>query len=139
MWWNFKRKKKDLVSSIEVIIPLLNPLNKITVTDIKPSQPEFRRQYKGIVGVDIEISITARTWVTIGFDRSYSGELKQRNGRWILFEPKRPADKILDRDLLPEINSFCEQVIEQDLLFIKSEPDTFTDETGQIWRKISHT
>ena len=98
----------------------------------KNYKPEFGRIYGCEVLSGITITISARNMCS---GRYYSGELIQPGGRWVLFDPKKPADKILDRDLSPAIAVLCKRILELDWAWFKSNPAEFTDESGQRWRR----
>jgi hypothetical protein len=68
--------------------------------------------------------------------RFTSGELTQSNGRWVLFEPERPADKILDREILPIVQRFCDEILALDAAYVKSDPGEFVDVRGVRWRRV---
>lgn len=102
---------------------------EINVKDIPADVPQFKREYSGIVGRGIKITITVKTYSS----RYYTGDLTQPGGRWVSFDPERPADKILDREILPAIKAFCANVLQMDEKFARNPPDSFKDESGQRW------
>ena len=68
----------------------------------------------------------------------FSDKLKQPNGNWILFDCAAVADKVLDRDLVPEVEKDCAIVHAQALMFWKeTPPNQFTDQRGVTWRKVN--
>ena len=103
----------------------------ITVKNIPADVPQFRREYSCGVG-DIKVKITTRSFMG---NAMYSGELDQADGKWVLFDPVSPADKILDRELLPGVQKICRQVLEADRAFRAATPAEFSDESGAIWRR----
>lgn len=111
----------------------------ITVKDIRADVPEFRREYTVMLPRDIAMKITIRStyYSYSGYSLSTQGELTQPGGRWVLFEPERPADKILDRELLPSVEAYCDEILAQDRQFRHSKPGEFTDESGVIWIRKS--
>lgn len=111
----------------------------ITVKDIRPDVPEFKREYTVILPRDITMKITIRSSYDSysGYSLYTEGELMQPDDRWVLFEPERPADKILDRELLPSIEVYCKEILGQDRQFRHSKPNEFTDESGAIWIRKS--
>jgi len=62
--------------------------------------------------------------------------MTQHNGRWIIFEPERIADKIVDPVLVPLVEQFVKEVFALDKAFTESDPSEFVDESGTTWRKI---
>src|ERR1700728_1757365 len=40
----------------------------------------------------------------------FSDELSQVDGAWVIFDCDKVADKILDRDLVPEVESGCKSI-----------------------------
>lgn len=104
----------------------------IHVEDVAADVPQFQRVYTVQLDARASMKITAKTFIG---DRMISGELTQPNGRWVLFEPERPADKILDPTLLPLIERACTEILSLDRDYISSDPGEFTDERGQKWRR----
>ena len=105
----------------------------INVKDIREEKPRFKREYETKLDQRAECLVTAQTFCG---HRSFSGQLTQPNGRWVLFDPDRIADKILDSALVPLTEMFCQEVRKLDHLFIKSNPASFTDESGARWERI---
>jgi hypothetical protein len=64
------------------------------------------------------------------------GELTQPGGRWVMFDPKDPAEKILDRELVPLVIAACKEIFELDNAFMKSDPGEYIDEKGQTWKRV---
>jgi hypothetical protein len=104
----------------------------IKVTDVREDAPEFRRDYESVIVRGIKVKISVRR----GFFRgSYykSGELTQPNGKWVLFDPEDVADKILDPEILGEVERVCSDIIAMDNAW-RSEPKrAFVDKNGQQW------
>lgn len=68
----------------------------------------------------------------------FSDELKQPDGKLVLFDCDAVTDKILDRDLVPEVEKDCAIVHAQALKFWKeTPPNQFTDRRGVTWRKVN--
>lgn len=63
-----------------------------------------------------------------------SGELDQ-GSKWVLFDPEYPADKILDRDILPAVQSKAALILAADKSFRSSRPTQYTDSDGVTWRR----
>lgn len=104
----------------------------IKITDIPEDAPDFKREYRGALANGIQVRVTAYQW-TLGV--MLSGELTQKNGRWVLFDPERVADRILDPALVPLVNEFCQEAIRLDKAFRASAPKSFVDEKGFTWTR----
>ncbi len=61
----------------------------ITIRSVREDRPKFKREYSAEVGGGRSLKITIYTMY--GDSRFASGELKQRDGKWLLFEPERVA------------------------------------------------
>jgi hypothetical protein len=101
--------------------------------ETKEDPPKFLVKYSCPVGRGVTMVITCRT--SMFGDRDVRGELDQPSRSWVLFDPKDPADKILDREILPEIEKQCEAIVAYDAAWIKSGPTQFKDTKGDIWVK----
>lgn len=102
----------------------------------KPSdRPKFERVYSADLTNGRTIKVTMRT--TFGGRRYSFGELNQPGGRWVIFEPERVADKILDPALVPLVQSKVDEILEIDRRFVASDPSEFVDEGGVQWRRIA--
>lgn len=110
-----------------------NPGPTFTFEDEPGELPQFKRTYQSKLRNGITLKITLRTG--FGGDRYDMSELDQKDGKWVTFDAKSPADKILDRDILPSVQAACDAVLSADNLFMKSKPSEFTDESGQTWIK----
>lgn len=100
----------------------------------KSDPPSFERIYTATIARGIHLKVTVK-YSYDGISLYTSGELTQADGKWVFFEPERPADKILDRELLPEINALCRSIMDYDAAWRKSKPAEFTDTLGQTWRR----
>lgn len=101
----------------------------MTINDCREDRPKFRREYTGTMPGNIRCTITIRTL----YSRSASGELTQPDGRWVMFDPHRVAERILDPVLVPLIEEFCRQVEWLDSEFVSNIPSSFVDEDGVKW------
>jgi len=71
-------------------------------------------------------------------DRDHNdGELTQDGGRWVMFDPRNPAEKIIDRTLCPLVIVACNQILATDTAYIDSKPSEFVDRKGQKWVRAS--
>lgn len=105
----------------------------IKITDIRGDRPTFERRYSARINDQVSMEIKIK-WFIGG--TLTSGELTQRNGSWVFFDPERPADKILDREILPTITARCKEIIDIDREWRGSNPSEFTDERGKKWRRV---
>jgi len=106
----------------------------IHVEDVRDDVPEFKRVYTATLGDrHIALKVTIHTFCGSRFDQ---GELTQPGGRWVMFDPKDPAEKILDRELVPLVIVACKEIFQLDNAFMKSNPGEYTDEKGQTWRRV---
>lgn len=107
----------------------------ITVTN-ETDVPEVKLRYKTALRDGITLTVTTR-YSSITERVSYDGELVQKDGRWVFFDPEKPADRILDKDLLPEIDQACAYIIGIDTHSRHTMVDSYTDKTGTTWLKMS--
>ena len=110
----------------------MEPLD-IRVALKREDRPKFERVYEA--QLTREVSIKVKLYTSYGGSRYDMSDLRQRDGRWVLFDAKRPADKILDRELLPHVERACEQILMLDRDFLRSDPSEFVDELGHTWRR----
>lgn len=104
--------------------------NDVTVKDVPNDRPEFKREYKVRLNANVKMTITIwqSTWLLIT-----QGELDQPDGKWVIFEPEKPADKILDRELLPLVEKRCREILATDKAFRAAKPNSYIDDTGAVW------
>lgn len=71
------------------------------------------------------------------FALGFSDELKQRDGKWVNFDCDNVAEKIIDRDLVPKVETACSSVHEiAKMYWIKhNDPTEFTDDKGRVWKR----
>lgn len=119
------------------VVPLVVPrASAITVKDIREENPEFRREYSATLSERASIKVTMRNaWAVVGTRRDASGELTQPNGRWVLFDPERVADRIIDRDLVTLVERCVAQIYELDRQFMATERLRFVDKSGAVWER----
>lgn len=106
----------------------------ISVTLAREDAPKFKRKYTAALPAGGKIEIEIRNgWRGNGTYRT--GTLTQRDGKWILFDPYAVADKIIDRDLRPIVESLTSQILLADAQFRQTPPVSFIDENGAAWRR----
>lgn len=121
-----------------VLVPVSNALPAIiSVLDVRNDPPEFKREYKARLTDQVSLKVTLRS--VCGGGRYDMSELVQPNGKWVLFDLRAPADKILDRELLPLVRQHCDQIIAMDRAYVASTPHTFTDTRGHVWTRDMRT
>ncbi len=108
--------------------------NGIRVALEPEERPKFKRTYTKELTSGRRITLTARTF--IGSGRYFHGELTQPGGRWVLFDPREIADKILDPALVPLVEAFCKEAIRLDRIFMENQPGEFVDEGGSKWHRV---
>jgi hypothetical protein len=117
-----------------------NALGEIHVSDgdDREDPPAFKRVYHvALLGEYRGFTVTVAMRTTMFGERTDMSEIRQPGGQWVLFDVKRPADKIIDRALLPQVLAVCDQVLSMDHAFIASKPSEFTDRTGVTWRRLN--
>lgn len=103
---------------------------EVSFTVGKEYGPEFERTYTTAVPRQLTMKITIRWYIGRLF---YQGELDQPDRNWVLFDPQKPAEKILDREILPEVQRLCAHIIAADAAWRASKPKEFTDQLGVHW------
>ncbi len=96
-------------------------------------RPEFKRTYKK--KLDARCTIKVDIYVFYGSHISESGELTQPDGRWVLFDPRKVADKIIDPVLVSLVQKACDEILALDAAFRANLPDEFTDDGGVKWKR----
>lgn len=106
----------------------------VTVKEIPEDKPEFKREYVVRLNSNVTMHITIHNFIGSVMRQ---GELDQNDGKWVLFEPENPADKILDKELLPLVKSKCIEIIAVDQKFRNSDPDKYVDQSRSVWERKS--
>lgn len=109
--------------------------NSISVVQKPEEAPRFARVYEARLDDRASIAVTMRSR-SYGRERMASGELTQKNGRWVLFDPRAVADKILDPLLVPLIQRHVDEIFRLDAEFMQAAPSRFVDERGQAWSRL---
>jgi hypothetical protein len=115
-----------------VVAPALDT-GGFSTKDIPGDVPGFRREYSVRLNDKVSMKITSRWFIGTVINK---GELDQDDGKWVLFDPENPADKILDRELLPLVQSKCKAILAFDESFRDSKPSRFIDENGSTWQRV---
>lgn len=68
---------------------------------------------------------------------SFSDELKQRDGNWVLFDCEKVAEKIIDRDLVAKVEAACVSIHSTATTYWKgnNDPSEFMDDAGRTWKR----
>ena len=119
--WPFEKKEISLPSSY-----------KIGVVDSREDRPQFARTYTARMpsGTALEIKINRFRIID---DVWMLGSLTQLNGKYVFFDPRKVADKIIDRELLPSVEEAVSKILSLDSEFRKTKPPEFTDTDGVTW------
>lgn len=107
------------------------PLHDLTIKDIPDDAPDFRREYSTTIARGIVVTIEIRKGH--GNETYTNGELRQPDRKYIFFDPDRPAEKIIDPVLLPEIEVVCREIAKVDSQWRARPILEFTDKAGQRW------
>lgn len=110
------------------------PAFAITSTIVPEPLPEFQRIYSARIMRGIEIKLTIKQFCG-GMLRH--GELTQPDGKWLLFEPERIADKIIDPILLPEVTRVVEEMMNADKKWRGSSISEFKNKNGETWKLVA--
>jgi len=108
----------------------------ISIKSKPESPPEFGRTYTTATEPGVVIKVEIKNWRYCS-DTYTTGVLTQPDGKWIIFDVKRVADRIIDPVLLPAVESVVKEILKIDAAFRKTKPTEFTDEKGVTWiRKV---
>lgn len=117
--------------------PKVTTTSGLAIQDLPAERPEFKRRYSARINDEVSMKVEIKSSHYGGtYDVS---ELDQRNGSWVLFDLNKPADKILDREILPRVQQLCSEIVEIDRKYRAALPDEFVDETGARWRRVGTT
>lgn len=105
----------------------------IAIKAIREDSPRFKREYTATL--DNRASIKIEIYRAYGMLMK-NGTLTQPNGRWVLFEPDRIADKILDPILVPKVQARVDEIFQLDRNFRHNAPGEFVDESGTKWTRV---
>ena len=128
----------QIVSKKGAGTPAPLPSRLIIIKDKAERPPEFDREYITTIsskGKEFKLELHA-SYYGYGNERSYVGYLYQSEYKYIYFNPKEIADKIIDTDLVPIVIDACNEMIKIDRAFAESNHNTFKDEKGVTWRRV---
>jgi hypothetical protein len=106
---------------------------RVAVDQKAEDRPQFMRAYTIHLDGHFTVSVEIGYW-SLG-RREYS-TLTQWSGKRISFELDAVADKIIDRDLYPRVQSAVDEIVALDEQFRKSRPSEFIDDAGVMWRRV---
>lgn len=106
------------------------------MTDKRNDLPTFARIYQANLSKDRKLKVTI-----IGRTQHYDllpnidkiGQIDQFDGKWTIFDPDDVADKIIDPQLVPEVQKLCSEINAADKKYRENKPSEFTDESGTTW------
>jgi hypothetical protein len=106
----------------------------IAVEDVHSDYgPAFERCYT----IKLDDRATLRVAIKTSCGRRYAnGELKQPDAKWVVFDPRNIAEKIIDRTLVPLVEKACATIMAEDAKFARHLPDIWTDKEGHKWQRI---
>lgn len=122
---------KTLVALAMVVASFGAAGQSMSVTDVPAEVPAFRRIYVKKLDNRATMTLTAKSSNYLG--RWYRGELTQPNGAWVMFDPEKVAERILDPTLVPLVQKAVDEALTLDKAFISSKPRSFKDEKGNTW------
>jgi hypothetical protein len=103
----------------------------LTIVNIHEDKPQWGRRY--VIRLDDRATLTISTYSFLG-GRQVDGELRQPNGKSVSFRPEEIADKIIDRTLVPLVQTACDEILALDRAYMKSNRREFVDEDGTLWQ-----
>lgn len=139
-WKDLSKRKPPADTPIPVAAkPVIETSTmNIEIVPIKEDAPKFKRQYSALLTTKHSGTVRIKVKLYNGYcnSRYDSSEITQKNGSWILFDVHKPADKIIDRELLPLVQEFCSKVLTLDREYCLNFPTSFTDEKGVVWERV---
>lgn len=106
----------------------------LQIDNIREENPQWGRRY--VIRLDKRATLTVSTYTFLG-GRTVRGELRQPDGKYITFEPREIADKIIDRTLVPMVQAACDEILALDRAYISSNRQEFVDESGAKWQLVA--
>src|ERR1700685_2474638 len=94
---------------------------------------DFPREYRMHIGINGIILEVDAHWDDIWHERYFLAVLTQPDGADVVFDIKHPADKILDRDIVPIVVTACRKILEMDRKYLADGPKAATDRAGHKW------
>lgn len=120
----------------EIAPPLID--GNVVITNGKmDAGPEFERIYTATLPGDRTLEIRLHTnyhygWHTPQRENRFS-KLIQSNGYYILFDPRRVADKVIDPSITPAVEDLSARILATDAAWWADKPKEFTDAGGTTW------
>lgn len=111
-------------------------VSPVAIKDVPSDAPRFKREYTMQIDSRCRLTIVMQNRY-YGGGRDGGGELRQPNGNWLLFDPDRIADKILDSALVPLIEKAVDRIYELDRAYMNTRPDEWTDDKGTRWKRVA--
>lgn len=105
----------------------------VTIKSIREDVPRFKREYTAVL--DDGRSIMVTIYNLFKGHRTNRGELIQRNGNRVWFDPEHIADKIIDPVLVPKVTARVKEIFQLDRNFMNNQPGEYVDETGATWQR----
>jgi hypothetical protein len=107
---------------------------ELKVENIQEEKPQWGRRY--VIRLDDRATLTITTYDFLG-SRHIDGELRQPNGKYVTFQPKEIADKIIDRTLVPLVERACDEILALDRAYASSNHREFVDVDGTRWERAA--
>lgn len=104
-------------------------------------EPDFKVTFSIPLSQDRELRVTAtsRPWLAsfdLGDEVDVTDEVRQSDGKWVIFDCANIADRIIDASLAKELRAPCKAGRELAWSYWKQRhysPDEFVDATGKKW------
>lgn len=103
----------------------------VEVRDVPQDPPAFERVYVESISDNVTVRITMKSYSFGRSDRF--GELQQSDGKYVLFNIGRVAEKIIQAELVPHVERAVQHVLALDAAYMKSKPASFVDVHGTRW------
>jgi uncharacterized glyoxalase superfamily protein PhnB len=127
--------RADTHASTDRLLPTKRAtIGELQIDDVAENPPEFKRQYNVALTNGFRVQVTLYT-TSYGERREYYSKVSQPDGRSMLFDVRRVADKIIDPTLLPFVQTAADQILAFDRAFVESRPNRFTDKSGVVWQR----
>lgn len=108
----------------------------VSIENKRADVPSFERVYISQITPAVSMTVKIKYYWR-GEELYKTGELTQKDGKWVLFDPDSPADKILDQDILAAVQAHLAVIYRIDKEYRDGKPSVFTDENGTVWRRVN--